>query len=147
VFYIGMSGLSFFGRLAAVTYAVNLSSQGGLPAPASLISGTFYLGLMLTPLMPLACACLYDLISLPMQVNAANMRAEASAAQSFGAVATGPKFGRDEEEEALAAKKADEVIARYLAQREQLAQPAVPAMPQKMIPTRTASAPTFGKHR
>ena len=125
--YIGMLMLYAFG--VAGLWAI--AAEG--PGVGAFLSGTIYLGM----LAPLGFAYLYDLVTMPSQVHAANMR---NAQQSFGGPPTGSTFRRDDDEE-LASKKADELIALYLAQRSQS------AMQQKTIPAQTGSAPTFGKRR
>jgi hypothetical protein len=98
------------------------------------------LGMKYLGMVGLGFAYFYDLVTLPWQVNDANARALAKAQQTAGGALTGSGSRRDDDE-GLAAKRADELIARYLAQQAQS------AMAQKTGPTNTGSAPTFGKRR
>lgn len=88
---------------------------------------------------PLSLALLYDLFTIPSQVGAANARL--AAGSTFQNASRGTSHGADREEQ-LAAKKADEIVARYIARQ---AQAAAPARATPTPPSRQAGAPTFGR--
>ena len=68
---------------------------------------------------PLSLALIYDLITLPSQVHAANARLGSASQQAFGGSSAGSTFGGTDREEELSAEKADELVARYIARQSQ----------------------------
>ena len=142
LFWAGLLGLS-----AAVTEHVidamnvaiadNDHALPALPQRMSSISVTAGLGMI----APLLVAFLYDLITIPSQVHAANLRLAGDGQGASAVASAGSIFRRDDGEAEFSAKKADELIARYIAQRSRAAAPAPAAGPA------TGSAPTFGKRR
>jgi hypothetical protein len=138
--YICMSLLFWWGVMSLSVLSANayvLSIVGGGAPPPGLAPS---IAMCLFLVAPLPLAYLYDLVTIPAQVHAANMRAAATGQTTS---AWESKSRRDDDEGLAAAKaeKADELIAQYLAQRSQ------PAPQQQTIPAKTASAPTFGKRR
>jgi TM2 domain-containing membrane protein YozV len=129
--YIGMFVLFWAGVLTLLGDAVLAVQQG-----TSFAS--------IAPLMaaPLSLALTYDLITMPSQVRAANARlgSESSAGSTFQGARREASYGADREEQ-FAAKKADEIVARYIARQAQAAAP-VRATPTRSAP---AGAPTFGR--
>src|SRR5262245_41643722 len=94
-----------------------------------------------TPVMiaPLSLALVYDLITLPSQVRAAN--AGLGSPQAFGgsSAGSGSMFGGTDREAELSATKADELVARYIAKQSQSAAQAGATQPAR------AGTPTFGR--
>lgn len=155
VLYICMLVLFWIGVVAVSAMAVEIArdalglsvQQGNYPSPVPLErrfdrSGLMSLG-MLAPGMiaPLSLALLYDLFTIPSQVRAANARLASGTQQTFGASSAGSAFGGADRDAEFAAKKADELVARYIAQRSQSAAPTKATHPAQ------ASAPTFGRRR
>jgi TM2 domain-containing membrane protein YozV len=155
VLYICMFVLFWIGVVAVSAMAVEIArdalrlsaQQGNYPSPVPLEarfdrSGLMSLG-MLAPgiIAPLSLALLYDLFTIPSQVRAANARLASDSHQTFGASSAGSAFGGADRDEEFAAKKADELVARYIAQRSQSAAPTKATHPAQ------ASAPTFGRRR
>lgn len=153
VLYICMSMLCWFGLMSLSAVVVDtardviaLSGQHGnypspvLPDPGlGRLAGPLALG-MIAPL-PLSLALFYDLFTIPSQVRAANARLGSDTQQTFGAPSTRSAFGGADHDEELAAKKADEVVARYIAQQSQ-------STAQTRAPQPThGNAPTFGRRR
>jgi hypothetical protein len=149
--YIGMfllfwTGLAtLLGVAMEARDAVLAVQQGNYSSPGLSGNGfgprTAVLG-MLAPgmVVPLSLALLYDLITMPAQVRAANARRGADGQQTFGAPSAGSTFDGTDREAELAAKKADELVARYIARQSQSSAPARAAQgPQP------AGAPTFGR--
>jgi len=147
--YICMSLLFWFGVLslsAAVTeHVVDAvtafdGSDHSFPALPQRRSGVSVMT-GLSMMAPLMLAGLYDLFTIPFQVHVANQRLAADG-QGVSAPA-GSTFRSDDGEAAFSAAKADELIARYIAQQQQ-SRTAAPA-----VQTRPAGggAPTFGKRR
>ena len=150
--YIGMSLLFWIGLATllgiamAATEAVLAVQQGNYSSPGLIGNGfgprTTVLG-MLAPgmVVPLSLALLYDLITMPAQVRAANARVGGDGRQTFGAPsAAGSTFDGTDREAELAAKKADELVARYIARQSQSGAPARAARGPQL-----AGAPTFGR--
>jgi TM2 domain-containing membrane protein YozV len=136
--YIGMFVLFWTGMLtllgiAAVARDTGLIENGLVPRAA-------FVG-MLTPAMvvPLSLALVYDLITMPAQVRAANARLGSDGQPAFGARSAGSAFGGTDQEAELSAKKADELVARYIARQAQSSVPARPAQAAQ------AGVPTFGR--
>ena len=150
--YIGMfllfwTGLAtLLGIAMAATEAVLAVQQGNYSSPGLIGNGavprTAVLG-MLAPgmVVPLSLALLYDLITMPAQVRAANARLGADGQQTFGApLSAGSTFDGSDREAELAAKKADELVARYIARQSQSSAPARAAQGPL-----AGAAPTFGR--
>jgi TM2 domain-containing membrane protein YozV len=149
--YIGMfllfwTGLAtLLGIAMAATEAVLAVQQGNYSSPGLIGNGfgprTTGFG-MLAPgmVVPLSLALLYDLITMPTQVRAANARLGADGQQTFGARSAGLTFDGTDREAELAAKKADELVARYIARQSQSTPPARAAQGP-----RPAGVPTFGR--
>jgi TM2 domain-containing membrane protein YozV len=136
--YIGMFVLFWTGMLTLLGTAAVLA-QGGL-APRTAIFG------MLTPatVVPLSLALVYDLITMPAQVRAANARLGADGQQAFGARPAGSRFDGTDREAELSAKKADELVARYIARQSQASAPAGAPARAAQRP-QAGAAPTFGR--
>lgn len=143
LFWTGMATL--LGIAMAATEAVLAVQQGNYSSPGLLGNGfgprTTVFG-MLAPgmVVPLSLALLYDLITMPAQVRAANARLGADGQQTFGARSAGSAFDGTDREAELAAKKADELVARYIARQSQSTPPARAAQGP-----RPAGTPTFGR--
>lgn len=145
LFWVGMAALSAMAVDIARDVLVLSAQQGnypspGLPEPGR--SGFRSLGVLAPGMLaPLSLALLYDLFTIPSQVRAANALLVSGAQPISGASSAGSIFGGPDREEEFAAKKADEVVARYIAQRSQSAAPTKAPLPAQ------ASAPTFGRRR
>jgi TM2 domain-containing membrane protein YozV len=89
---------------------------------------------------PLLLACVFDLVTIPSQVHAANARLVANSQGASGAASgAGARTGDGEAE--FSPEKADELIARYIAQQSRSTVPATEAR------STSVGAPTFGKRR
>jgi TM2 domain-containing membrane protein YozV len=93
--------------------------------------------------VPLSLALLFDLITLPAQVRAANSRL-ASETSSYRAGSAATSFSRfdDDRSESERFAQADEAVARYKAQLTKAA-----ASPERVAAVAGAGPPTFGKRR
>jgi len=134
-FWYGLISVSVDAVGSAVD-AINLSiEQGNHVAPRLRRPSMSYSLAM----MPLSLALLYDLVTLPSQVRAANDRL-AGGIQTASVSSSKSMFGGADLDAELSAKRADEAVARYIARQAQAA-----------APTRTASqgassgTPTFGR--
>jgi len=145
--YIGMFVLFWTGLLTLLGIAMEARDavlavqQGNHSSPGLIGPRAAALG-MLAPgmIVPLSLALLYDLITMPAQVRAANARLGADGQQTFGAPSSaGSTFDGTDREAELAAKKADELVARYIARLSQSRAPA------RAAPGPQAGAPTFGR--
>lgn len=154
VLYICMFVLFWVGVVALSAMAVDIASdvlvsaqQGNHPSPGLAEprfghSGFRSLGVLAPGMLaPLSLALLYDLFTIPSQVRAANARLVSGTQQTSGTSSAGSIFGGPDSDEEFAAKKADELVARYIAQRSQS------AAPTKVTHPAQASAPTFGRRR
>jgi hypothetical protein len=144
LFWTGMATL--LGVAMEARDAVLAVQHGNYSSPGLVGNGfgprTAVLG-MLAPgmVVPLSLALLYDLITMPAQVRAANARLGADGQQTFGAPSSaGLTFDGTDREAELAAKKADELVARYIARQSQSSAPA--RAPQGPL---AGAAPTFGR--
>ena len=152
VLYICMFVLFWVGVVALSAMAVDIArdvlvsgQQGnypspGLPEPRFGRSGFRSLGVLAPGMLaPLSLALLYDLFTIPSQVRAANARLVSGTQQTSGASSAGSMFSGPDREEEFAAKKADELVARYIAQQAQSTAPTKATHPAQ------ASTPTFGR--
>lgn len=136
--YIGLFILFVVGtaeQAREIIDTIRLSVENGTildpysPQPNIALLQVKYLGMV-----GLGLAYLYDLVTLPWQVDAANARAAANAQRDGGGAPTGSR--RDDD--GFFAEKADALIARYLAERAQAA---------TQQPSKAGGAPTFGKRK
>jgi TM2 domain-containing membrane protein YozV len=141
LFWAGM--LTFMSSAIDARYAMAIAAQEGHYPSSSLLDGGWSPGIapVVAPaiIAPLSLALLYDLVTLPSQVQAANARLGFASEQAFGGSSTASMFGGTDREAELSAKKADELVARYIARQAQSAAP--PAATRGT----QASAPTFGR--
>jgi TM2 domain-containing membrane protein YozV len=142
LFWAGLLGLSAAVTdhvLDAMTVALDQADHPFpvLPRQRFGVSVTTGLGMI----APLLLAYLYDLATIPSQVHAANARLVADSQGAFAASSAGAGSRTDEGEAEFSAKKADELIARYIAQRSRSTAPATEAS------SAAGGAPTFGKRR
>ena len=147
LFWVGVVALSAMAVDIARDVLVLSAQQGNYPSPVPPEprfgrSGFRSLGVLAPGMLaPLSLALLYDLFTIPSQVRAANARLVSGSQQTSGASSAGSIFGGPDRDEEFAAKKADELVARYIAQRSQSAAPTKATQPAQ------ASAPTFGRRR
>jgi hypothetical protein len=145
LFWAGLLALSAL-VIETARDVLTLSVQQGnypsavLPEPRFGRSGLMSLG-MVAPgmVVPLSLALLYDLFTIPSQVRAANARLAPDAQQTFGASSAGSTFRGADREEELAGKKADELVARYIARQSQSTAQTRATQPAH------GNVPTFGR--
>jgi len=142
LFWAGVLGLSaaFTDHvLDAMTVALDQADHPFpvLPQQRFGVSVTTGLGMI----APLLLACVYDLATIPSQVHAANARLVADSQGASVAASTGAGSRTGDGEAEFSAKKADELIARYIAQQSRSTVPATELRPN------ADSTPTFGKRR
>jgi hypothetical protein len=146
ILYIGMFVLFWLGMFSLLSLAIETrdaiafaTQHGPYSAPRDGSWGMSYgLGAP-AMLMPLSIAVIYDLVTMPSQVHAANARLGSGSQQTSGSPSARSAFGSDDREAELSAKKADELVARYIARQ---AQATAPARAPRAAP---ANAPTFGR--
>jgi TM2 domain-containing membrane protein YozV len=144
--YIGMFVLFWAGMLSLLSLAIDARHAVAIAAQQGHSSGLFEGGWspgtvpFVAPAMvaPLSLALMYDLITLPSQVHAANARLGPQQAFGGSSARSGSTFGGADRDEELSAKKADELVARYIARQ---SQSTAPAASQRAH----AGTPTFGR--
>lgn len=145
--YIGMFVLFWAGMLSLLSLAIDARHAVAIAAhqghSSGLFEGGWSPGIMpfAAPAMiaPLSLALLYDLVTLPSQVHAVNARLGSQQAFGGASAGSGSMFGGADRDAELSAKKADELVARYIARQ---SQSAAPAGANQGAP---ASTPTFGR--
>jgi TM2 domain-containing protein len=151
VLYIIMFVFFWTGMMMSLSLAVDarhamaIAAQHGQYPSSGLLDGGWNPGI--PPFMssamiaPLSLALLYDLVTLPSQVHAANIRLGSTSEPAFGGSSTASMFGSVDRDAELSAQKADELVARYIARQAQAAAPP----PAATRSTQQAGAPTFGR--
>ena len=145
--YIGMFVLFWAGMLSFLSLAIEARHAVAIAAAqghsSGLFEGGWSSGIMpfAAPVMvaPLSLALVYDLITLPPQVHAANARLGSQKVLGGSSAGSGSMFGGADRDEELSAKKADELIASYIAKQSQSAAQAGARQPAQ------AGTPTFGR--
>jgi len=135
-FWYGLISVSVDAVGSAVD-AINLSIEQGNPVAPRLGRPRMSYSLMM---MPLSLALLYDLVTLPSQVRAANDRLAAGGIQTASLSPSKSIFGGKDLDAELSAKKADEAVARYIARQTQSAPTTRPA-----TQATSSGTPTFGR--
>ena len=148
VLYIGMFVLFWAGMFSLLSLAIDTRDALAFATQhghySALRDGSWGMSYGLRApamLMPLSIALIYDLVTIPSQVHAANARLGSGGQQTSGTPSAGSVFGGDDREAELSAKKADELVARYIARQSQSTSTA-PARAPRAAP---ANAPTFGR--
>jgi TM2 domain-containing membrane protein YozV len=153
--YIGMFVLFWAGTLSLLGLAIDARHAVAIAAQQGHSSGLFEGGwspgivpfVAPATIAPLSLALLYDLVTLPSQVHAANARLGSQQAFGGSSAGSGSMFGGADRDAELSAKKADELVARYIARQSQSAAQAGATRPAQAGPTQPAQAgtPTFGR--
>jgi TM2 domain-containing membrane protein YozV len=148
ILYIGMFVLFWAGMFSLLSLAIETrdaiafaTQHGHYSAPRDGSWGMSYGVGAPAMVMPLSIAVIYDLVTMPSQVHAANARLDSGSQQTSGAPSARSAFGSEDREAELSAKKADELVARYIARQAQ----ATSTAPARAAQAAPAGAPTFGR--